>query len=75
MYLKYAKVALINTKKQTKNLASDYNYKSLPSGLKSDRVKGQLWVIMSTEFWPKMTLKVSTERHKIPFHFIMRVTE
>ena len=28
---------------------------------------------MSTEFWPKMTLKASTERNKIPFYFIMRV--
>ena len=30
---------------------------------------------MSTEFWPKMTLKASTERNKIPFYFILRVND
>ena len=29
---------------------------------------------MSTDFWPKMTLKASTERNQIPLYFIMRVT-
>ena len=28
---------------------------------------------MSTDFWPKMTLKANTERNQIPLYFIMRV--